>query len=91
MRRQNRWIQISKTPRPLQQRRAQSKTCEKAELLRRKSGSEPLKDMLLVPGVDDTKTDKFLFIQSKEGNLSADVYCPQSIYSYDTVIMYIGL
>ena len=75
----------------MQQKHAQSKTWKDGELLRRKSGSEPLKDMLGIPGVDDTKTEKFLFIQTKGSNLSADVYCPHFIYFYDTVIMYISL
>lgn len=75
----------------MQQRQAPSKTWKDGELLRRESGSEPLKDTLGIPGVDDTKTEKFLFIQTKGSNLSPDVYCPHSIYFYDTVIMFIGL
>lgn len=73
-----------------QQRKAQSKTWKDGELLSRKSGSEPLKDMLGIPGVDDRRTEKFLFIQAKGSNLSA-VYCPRFIYFCDTVIMCIGL
>lgn len=73
-----------------QQRQAQSKTWKDGELLSRKSGSEPLKDMLGIPGVDDRRTEKFLLIQVKGSNLSA-VYCPCFIYFYDTVIMCTGL
>lgn len=73
------------------QRQAQSKTWKHGELLRRKSGNEPLKDMLGIAGIDDNKTEKFLLMRTKGSNLSADVYCPHSIYFYDTVIMCISL
>lgn len=47
--------------------------------------------MLGIPGADDNKTEKFLFIKTKGSNLLADAYFPHSFYFYDTVTMYIGL
>lgn len=60
-------------------------------LLRRKSGSEALNNTVGIPGADDTKTEKFLFIQTQGSNLSVDAYCLRSIYFCDAVIMCIGL
>lgn len=55
-------------------------------LLRRKSGSNPLKDTLGISSVEDTKTLKTLFIQTKGSYLLASAYCPHLIYFYDNVI-----
>lgn len=55
-------------------------------LLRRKSGSNHLKDTLGIPGVEDTKTGKILFFETKGSNVLANVYCPRFIYFSDNVI-----
>lgn len=55
-------------------------------LLRGKSGSNPLRDTLGISGVEDTKTLKTLFIQTKGSNLLANAHCPHLIYFYDNVI-----
>lgn len=55
-------------------------------LPRRKSGSNHVKDTLGIPGVENTKTENILFIQTKGSNVLANVYCPHIIYFYDSVI-----
>jgi len=63
-------------------------TWKDGELLRRKRGSEPIRDILGIPA--DTKAENTL-VYTKGSNLPSDVYCPRSTYCYDTVIIYIGL